>query len=59
MHDTSCKECGKTDAQLSLLRWRWECSHVECPKRKQVPEVCEHRESLGDGGYRVKRTDPE
>lgn len=58
MHETDCTVCGKTEARLkSLCRSDgWECSHIDCPNRKPVPDQCDHQEYMLDGCYRVRTT---
>lgn len=54
---TDCKTCGKTTEQLQRREKTWQCSHVDCPKRKSdLPAGYERTEfePLVEGCYRVK-----
>lgn len=49
----TCSTCGKTAEKLKRLLAgdRWECSHVECPKRRRAPELDHHDHQQHLGGY--------
>lgn len=50
---TDCGTCGKTGDKLKGLLaggW-WECSHIECPKRRSAPVLDHHQTQQHHGGY--------
>lgn len=54
---TGCSTCGRSAQLMEGMPERWECSHVDCPHRRQVtaaPPEGNHFAREGSGCWRVR-----